>query len=83
MLAETRFAPHFDFIGDFGLFQGCGGSLPFSSSPPAGGGEAGLAESGGGGCCSSLRQAAAGGKPCSRDAPKQAGAQAPAAPWAR
>lgn len=33
MLAETRFAGHFDFIGDFschyGLFEGCGGGLPF------------------------------------------------------
>lgn len=33
MLAETRFAPHFDFIGDFsrhfGVFEGCGGGLPF------------------------------------------------------
>jgi len=33
MLADTRFAPHFDFIGDFnehfGIFEGCGGSLPF------------------------------------------------------
>jgi arsenite methyltransferase len=33
MLAETRFADHFEFIGDFaqhfGLFEGCGGGLPF------------------------------------------------------
>jgi hypothetical protein len=33
MLAESRFAPHVDLIGDFsrhfGLFPGCGGSLPF------------------------------------------------------
>jgi len=33
MLAETRFAPHFDFIGDWqthrGIFPGCGTSLPF------------------------------------------------------
>ncbi|SHE61555.1 Methyltransferase domain-containing protein [Microbulbifer donghaiensis] len=33
MLADTRFAEHFDFIGDFathyGLFEGCGGGLPF------------------------------------------------------
>lgn len=36
MLAETRFAGHFDFIGDFsrhyGLFEGCGGGLPFGGS---------------------------------------------------
>ena len=34
MLQETRFAPHFDFIGDFsthyGLFAGCGDNLPFN-----------------------------------------------------
>ncbi len=33
MLHDSRFAPHFDFIGDFsrhyGLFEGCGGGLPF------------------------------------------------------
>lgn len=33
MLKGTRFASHFDFIGDFsrhyGLFVGCGGALPF------------------------------------------------------
>lgn len=36
MLADTRFAPHFDFIGDFsrhyGLFAGCGGGLPFDAT---------------------------------------------------
>ncbi len=36
MLAETRFAPHFDFIGDFsrhfGVFEGCGGGMPFDVS---------------------------------------------------
>ena len=40
MLADTRFAPHFDFIGDFathyGIFPGCGTSLPFATTaaPP-------------------------------------------------
>lgn len=33
MLHDTRFAAHFDFIGNFsrhlGLFEGCGGGLPF------------------------------------------------------
>ena len=47
MLSDTRFAPHFDFIGDFsthyGVFSGCGGGLPFE--PQGTGGEA-LA-----GCC--------------------------------
>ena len=35
MLAETRFAPHFDFIGEFadhyGIFPGCGTSIPFAT----------------------------------------------------
>ncbi len=36
MLHETRFAPHFDFIGDFsrhyGIYAGCGGGLPFDDN---------------------------------------------------
>jgi SAM-dependent methyltransferase len=36
MLAESRLASHFTFIGDFsrhyGLFPGCGGSLPFDTT---------------------------------------------------
>jgi arsenite methyltransferase len=46
MLADTRFAPHFSFLGDFathyGIFPGCGTSIPFagtsapSSKPDAG-----------------------------------------------
>ncbi len=36
MLADTRFSRHFDFIGDFsthyGIFPGCGTSIPFASS---------------------------------------------------
>jgi arsenite methyltransferase len=47
MLAETRFRPHFDFIGDFsthyGIFPGCGTSVPFAP------GDAPKAS--GGGCC--------------------------------
>jgi SAM-dependent methyltransferase len=48
MLADTRFAPHFDFIGDFdthyGIFPGCGTSIPFAtSSAPA--------TKSSGGCC--------------------------------
>ncbi len=39
MLADTRFAPHFDFVGDFathyGIFPGCGTSLPFTTSEAA------------------------------------------------
>ena len=35
MLHDTRFAPHFDFIGDFsrhyGLFKGCGSEMPFDT----------------------------------------------------
>jgi ubiquinone/menaquinone biosynthesis C-methylase UbiE len=47
MLADTRFAPYFDFIGDFsthyGIFPGCGTSIPFASD--------GAAAATGGGCC--------------------------------
>ena len=36
MLADTRFAPHFDFVGDFsthyGIFPGCGTSIPFATT---------------------------------------------------
>lgn len=36
MLHDTRFAAHFDFIGNFnrhlGLFEGCGGGLPFDKA---------------------------------------------------
>lgn len=36
MLHDSRFAPHFDFIGSFschyGLFAGCGGGLPFDQN---------------------------------------------------
>ena len=35
MLKDTRFAPHFDFIGDFsrhyGIFAGCGTTIPFDA----------------------------------------------------
>lgn len=47
MLEQSRFAYHFDFIGDFsrhyGIFDGCGTSLPFGT------GDASAAEAGG--CC--------------------------------
>lgn len=50
MLAETRFAPHFDFIGDFsthyGIFAGCGGTSPFDSLA-----ETGSSSPASGGCC--------------------------------
>jgi len=46
MLKDTRYAPHFDFIGSFdrhyGLFEGCGSALPF---------DAGAREENTGGCC--------------------------------
>lgn len=39
MLHESRFRPHFEFVGDFsrhfGLFEGCGGGLPFDDGPAA------------------------------------------------
>jgi arsenite methyltransferase len=48
MLADTRFGPHFDFIGDFsthyGIFPGCGTSIPFATS-------AAPAAKSSGGCC--------------------------------
>ena len=47
MLADSRFAPHFQFIGDFethyGIFEGCGTALPFAE------GAASTASTGG--CC--------------------------------
>ena len=40
MLAGSRFAPHFEFIGDFschyGLFEGCGTTMPFRAATDAG-----------------------------------------------
>jgi len=48
MLHDTRFKKHFQFIGDksthYGIFDGCGKSLPFSSSGTKGG-------AAGGSCC--------------------------------
>jgi len=48
MLANTRFAPHFDFIGDFathyGIFPGCGTSIPFATN-------AAQSAKASGGCC--------------------------------
>jgi arsenite methyltransferase len=48
MLADTRFRPHFDFIGDlethYGIFPGCGTSIPFATSLAP-------AAKSGGGCC--------------------------------
>lgn len=47
MLKDTRFATHFEFIGNFdrhyGIFPGCGGALPFDS--------ASAATDNGGACC--------------------------------
>jgi len=48
MLHDTRFQPHFDFIGDmsthFGIFADCGTPVPFNSSNDSAGGS-------NGGCC--------------------------------
>ncbi len=48
MLKDTRFAAHFDFIGNFdchyGIFAGCGTSLPYATGTSA-------TTSGGGSCC--------------------------------
>ncbi|MGB5568083.1 MAG: methyltransferase type 11, partial [Sedimenticolaceae bacterium] len=39
MLHETRFRPHFEFVGDmethFGIFAGCGTALPFDTGAGA------------------------------------------------
>jgi hypothetical protein len=39
MLQQTRFAPHFEFIGAFdrhyGLFEGCGSAIPFDCTAAA------------------------------------------------
>jgi len=39
MLAETRFARHFSFIGDFsrhfGIFEGCGSAMPYDTASAA------------------------------------------------
>jgi arsenite methyltransferase len=39
MLAETRFSPYFDFVGDFsthyGIFPGCGTTIPFATTATA------------------------------------------------
>ena len=50
MLHGTRFAPHFGFIGNFdthyGIFEGCGTSLPFGGAQAPAAGACGPA-----GCC--------------------------------
>ncbi len=47
MLKETRFAPYFDFIGDFsrhyGIFAGCGTTIPYDTGAKA--------ATSSGGCC--------------------------------
>ena len=51
MLADSRFARHFDFIGNFdthyGIFDGCGTRLPFAETPA----EQSAAPAASGGCC--------------------------------
>ena len=53
MLKETRFEKHFDFIGDwsthYGIYDGCGTSMPYKSSNDGGGSST---KGGGGSCCS-------------------------------
>jgi len=47
MLKDTRFAPYFEFIGDFsrhyGIFAGCGTAMPFAATSGS--------TAAGGGCC--------------------------------
>jgi len=51
MLADTRFKDHFEFIGNFdrhyGIFEGCGTSLPYASAVDGSSSKG----KGGGGCC--------------------------------
>ncbi len=53
MLRETRFAEHFDFFGNwdthFGIFEGCGTAMPFSSTSENDGSSQGASD--GGACC--------------------------------
>jgi hypothetical protein len=57
MLADSRLAPHFEFIGDFsrhyGLFEGCGNTLPFDGgvAPSADGPATAPAPASGSSCC--------------------------------
>jgi hypothetical protein len=57
MLAESRLAPHFSFIGDFsrhyGLFEGCGTAIPFDAafSGSAGSPATAAPSAAGGSCC--------------------------------
>ena len=41
MLRDTRFAPHFEFIGDvsrhYGIFAGCGTTIPYDTATKSGG----------------------------------------------
>lgn len=50
MLAESRLAPHFTFYGDmqthFGIFEGCGSSIPYDDSATEQ-----VSDASGGGCC--------------------------------
>jgi len=49
MLHQSRLAPHFSFIGDFerhyGLFEGCGSTIPFDATDRSG------VAAGAAGCC--------------------------------
>ena len=56
MLSDTRFREHFEFLGSFdthyGIFEGCGTDMPFTSEPIEGSVSAGGSPSkGSGGCC--------------------------------
>ena len=58
MLQQTRFAPHFSFIGDFdrhyGLFEGCGSAMPFDAAAgrhSAGSSNGASPSSAAGSCC--------------------------------
>ncbi len=55
ILSESRFAPHFTFVGDFsrhyGIFPGCGVHMPLETGDVAPASTAVVAASNSGGCC--------------------------------
>jgi arsenite methyltransferase len=52
---NVRVAPHFTFIGDFsthyGIFEGCGSSLPYDKQSAGSSSSSSSSSGGGGGCC--------------------------------
>jgi len=68
MLAESRFAPHFQFVGDFsrhfGPFPGCGGGLPFRDGDRGAQGSVVQRDSGASGSCAPASGTPSSGASC-------------------